>query len=138
MTKKEFALIASVFLFLGGLLFFSLRSLHQEEQVFSSVDFSFYSLTGHATTSIGNYSWVAVATSTSNLGFISLCDTADTGVNNNNPIFIGFGATSTRPWGYRLPSGGCYTMSLAQNNIFYGTIYAIASTATSTLLQLYK
>ena len=55
-------------------------------------------------------------------------------------MYLSFGTASTtanspaKPYGYRLPSGSCYEMN--SDKLYYGDIYAIASTATATILTL--
>ncbi len=107
-------------------------------------DFSFTAatstVTSVGTTTLANITnWTALKYSgNGSQGFVSICDNADGGVSVNNPVYLGFGATSTKPFGFRLASGDCYRMTLAANNMFYGTIYALASTASTTILEIYK
>lgn len=113
------------------------KPLQGPQDKVGGVDFAFTSVTNTSTTA-GIYNWTAVKYSgTGSQGFVSFCHNNDTPA-ANNPIYLGFGATSTKPYGYRLDSGQCYNMSLAANNMFYGTVYALASTATTTLLEVYK
>lgn len=136
-------LIGIVFtgLALGGLWLYGSSSTKAPAGTPLGGDFSFTSSPTQATTTIGNYAWVQFATTTPNMGFASICDNADTGVNVNNPLYLGFGTTSPvngKPFGYRLRSGECYVMTPASNNMFYGKLYSIASTATSTLISTFK
>ena len=108
----------------------------QPEQLVGG-DFGFFAPT-NATSTVGIYTWTRIATTTPNMGFAQICDNADIGVVANNPVYIGFGATSTKPYGFRLGSGECYKMSQADNNMFYGFIYALASGSTTTILSTYK
>lgn len=71
------------------------------------------------------------------VGFVALCHNNDT-PNANNPVYLGFNSTSTKPFGYRLNPGECYRMTQQDENMFYGTMYAIASSASTTLLEIYK
>lgn len=140
MTKKLLILIAVV-LVIGVVVW---RSDHQQQQPVGGVDYSFTAATSTVTstgtsTTAGIYSWTALKyPGNGSQGFVSICDNADPGISANNPVYLGFGATSTKPFGYRLASGDCYRMSLSSNNMFYGTVYVQASTATTTILEIYK
>lgn len=106
-----------------------------QSELLGGSDYAFDSAT-QATSSIGVYSWSTVLSADSSRGYTALCNNANSGFDNNNPVYLGFGATSTKPYGFRLASGACFEITSEKR--FYGTIYAIASTATTTLLQVYK
>jgi hypothetical protein len=89
-----------------------------------------------ATSSVGIYSWATVLAANNSHAYRTFCNNADGGVNANNPVYLGFGATSTDPYGFRLASGECYEMTL--DKMFWGTVYAIASTSTTTVLTITK
>lgn len=90
-----------------------------------------------ATSSVGIYAWTSVLSADSSRGYVSFCN--DSRI-TNSAIYLGFGATSTVSglgmYGISVPSNTCYEMTL--DKMFYGNVYAIASSATSTLLKLYK
>lgn len=138
---KNLIIVSAIVLFVAILL-----GLHQapKSKPVGGVDFSFTAATSTGTsigttTSVGIYNWTTLKYAGSgSQGFVNFCDNADTGVSANNPVYLGFGSTTTKPFGFRLGSGNCYTMTLATNNMFYGTVYALASTATTTLLEIYK
>lgn len=100
----------------------------------AAMPFSYNSAT-QATSSVGIYAWSTVLPADSGRGYVSLCNDSRTA---NSDIYLGFGATSTVSgsgmFGRAIPSNSCYEMTL--DNMFYGNIYAIASSATSTLLTV--
>lgn len=85
-----------------------------------------------ATSSVGIYSSSLVLGADSGRQFVSFCNYGASG----DSLYLGFGATSTKPYGRVISSQACYQMTL--ENMFTGPIYSIASTATSTLLIIYK
>jgi hypothetical protein len=121
---------------------FGYRQGPQQKPLGANYTFTTATSTGTSigtSTTAGIYSWAALKYSgNGSQGFVSFCDNADSGVSANNPVYLGLGATSTKPYGIRIASGGCYTMTLAADNMFYGTVYVQASTATSTILEIYK
>lgn len=131
-------LLGLVFVGTGVMLWQSEENLPQ-----AGAYYSFNSATSSisnlgTSTSAGIYKWTALKYSgNKGVGFVSICHNDDS-VNASNPVYLGFGATSTKPYGFRLKPGDCYRMTQADENMFYGTIYAIASTATTTLLEIYK
>lgn len=99
------------------------------------VNFSYTSPT-QSTTSVGIYNWETVLSADNSRGYATICDNANLSVSSVNPVYLAFGATSTDPYGYRLGSGECYEMT--RQNMFYGAVYAIASTSTTTVLTITK
>lgn len=106
----------------------------QEQRVGAGMPFSYNSAT-QATSSIGIYSWSTVLSADSNRGYLSFCNDSRTA---NSAIYLGMGATtsvsSSGMYGRAIPSNTCYEMTL--DNMFYGSIYGIASSSTSTLLTV--
>lgn len=104
-------------------------------------EFQYYEAT-HGTDTVGIYGWVEILGNDSSRGNTKICDNANGGINTANPVYLYFGTASTtavsptKPNGYRLGSGECYEMMLDNN--FNGPVYAIASTATTTLLHVYN
>ncbi len=102
--------------------------------------FSFPAAT-NASSTVGVYAWSSVYAGNSSQGFVALCNSS---MVTNNYLSLNFGSASTtanvpgKPFGYQLAPGGCYTMSQEQGNLFGGSVYAIASSATTTLLEIYK
>ena len=84
-----------------------------------------------ATSSVGNYNWSTVLSADSSRNYAAICNNS---IVSNDAIYLGLGATSTKPYGFRLASGECYEMT--NEKLFYGTIYGIASTATATVLTV--
>jgi hypothetical protein len=91
-----------------------------------------YNTTSSATTSVGTSLWATVLAESSGRGYVSFCNES---VASNSAIFLRFGATSTPSAlgmsGIRVPSGACFEMT--QEKMFYGNVFAIASSSTSTL-----
>lgn len=115
--------------FLTGV--FAFRSMSQKKE--PNFGF-FYTAPTQATSSVGLYAWATILSADSSRSYVALCNNGDAGVNANNPIYLGLGATSTKPYGFRLASGECYEMD--ESNMFYGAIYGIASTSTTTLTSV--
>jgi hypothetical protein len=86
-----------------------------------------------ATSSVTTSAWSSVLSSDTSRNYASLCNSSNV---IGSAIFLGFDATSTPPYGIIVPPQQCY--NIGSENMFFGTIYAIASTSTSTLLKLYK
>src|SRR5437773_945171 len=99
--------IPVVLLLLVALFFWYKHPVNQDRPV-GAVDFSFTNststVTSNGTSTLANItSWTALNYSgNGSQGFVSICDNADGGVSANNPVYLGFGATSTKPFGYRL------------------------------------
>lgn len=91
----------------------------------------FYNSASQATTSVTTSSWSVVLAADSSRGYTTLCNNSNVA---NDAMFLGFGATSTKPYGFRLASGACYEMTL--DKMFYGNVYAIASGSASTMLRV--
>lgn len=110
------------------------RLLTTERPLGSALPFSFNSAT-QATSSVGVYSWSTILSADSSRGYVRLCN--DSRVTNAD-VYLGFGATSTVSssgmYGTLIAPNSCYEMTL--DNMFYGTMYAIASSSTSTLLTV--
>lgn len=102
-------------------------------------EFSFYSVTS-ATSTVNPYTWTRIATTTPDMGFYNVCDDGGP-IDPTYNVYLAFMATTTipnKPYGLRLAPGECYRMTQQENNMFYGWIYALASSSTTTLLQIYK
>lgn len=143
MTILKKSLIALVFVALAILFVLHFEPANRQDNI-GGVEYSFTAATS-TVTSVGTSTLVNISTWTAlpiatngSQGYIAICDNADSGISTSNPVYLGFGSTSTKPFGYRLASGGCHTMTLSSNNMFYGTIYAIASTASTTILEIAK
>lgn len=95
----------------------------------------FYYTTATSTNFTIGTSWTANASpllpADSSRGYIDFCNNS---IVANDAIYLGLGATSSSVSGIRIPTGSCYEMT--QANMFYGNIYAMASTSTSTLLTV--
>ena len=93
---------------------------------------TFYNSSSLSTTTVGIYSWSTVLSADSSRTYVSLCNDS---VAANSAIFLGMGATSSVSRlgmaGIRVPSGSCY--ELTSDKMFYGVVYGIASSSTSTL-----
>lgn len=89
-----------------------------------------------ATSTAGIYAWSRVLTADSSRVFASLCNASPALPTTNDVMFIALGATSTPPYGITVSPGKCYEMTL--DNMFWGDVYARASTSTSTLTSVYK
>lgn len=94
-----------------------------------------YNSANMATSSVGTYVWTSVLSPDSSRRYVSLCND---NLAANSAIYLAMGATSTVSsagmLGIRVAGGNCYEMT--ETKMFYGTVYAIASSATSTLLKL--
>jgi hypothetical protein len=95
-----------------------------------------YSAPTMATSSVGIYSSSLILAGDSGRQYASFCNATNSLPTTNDALFLGFGATSTKPYGILIAPQKCYEMNLS--NMFTGPVYAIASTATSTLLIIYK
>lgn len=106
-----------------------------EEQPLAKVGGSatpfFYKAATQATSTVNITSWTNVLAADSGRGYTAICNN---GIVAGDTMFLGFGATSTKPYGFRLASGTCYEMTL--DKMFYGNIFAISSTSTSTLMTV--
>ncbi len=91
----------------------------------------FFNTPTSATSSVGIYTQTSVLAADTGRSFASFCNNS---ITSNDAVFLQLGSTSTIPSGIRLASGQCYTMVSENGNLFPGTIYAQASTATTTLL----
>jgi hypothetical protein len=111
-----------------GLLYWLWRS----DGTFGSQPYSF-SVPTMTSSSVGIYSSSLVLSADSGRTFASFC-------NNNHAsgdaVYLGLGATSTKPYGRLIKSQECYQLHPEQ--MFTGPVYAIASTATTTLLIISK
>lgn len=107
------------------------------------LDYSFNSATSSisnlaTTTQVNPNSWTQLKYSGNRgVGFAQICTDSNTA---NNPIYLSYGSTSTKPFGSAVINSNepCYRMTQTDNNMFYGTVYAIASSATTTLLESFK
>jgi hypothetical protein len=129
-------IVVSIFLFIiAACLGFYWHSTQRSELLGS--DFSFSAATS-ATSTVGIYSWTQVLAGDSSRGFAYFCNDNRTSTNN---IYLGLGATSSVSavagnTGIMIPGNSCYRMT--QSEMFYGIIYAIASSATSSLITVSK
>jgi hypothetical protein len=144
--KALIAAVAIVMLVFTGMTVYEAKRLNTKveeavqqpvvEKPVGSMPFSFNSAT-QATTTVGLYAWSTIASADSNRGYMSFCNDSRTA---NSAIYLSFGATTTLPasgnglFGRAIPLSSCYEMTL--DKMFYGTIYAVATTATSTLMTV--
>lgn len=133
-TIDTLILVLAVAFIIGLAGYFAYKS-HSFEPI-AGGDFSYFSST-MATSSVGTYSWSTIVAADTSRGYASFCNDSRAA---NSDIYLGLGGTSSVSTlgmaGIAIPSNTCYQMT--QANMFTGIIYAIASSATSTLLQVYK
>lgn len=139
MNKITMGIIVAVLLAYGLLYFIQPRSDLPNVGAYYSFNSATSSISSVGTSTLVNITtWTQLKYSgNKGVGFAAFCHNNDT-PNANNPVYLGFSATSTKPYGYRLNPGECYKMTQQEENMFYGTIYAIASSASTTLLEIYK
>lgn len=137
-----------ILIILGTIVAFGVFWMYQSNQPkdfkAGGLDYSFNSATSSisnlaTTTLINPYTWTQLKYSgNKGVGMAQFC--TDTNVTASNPIYLAFGATSTKPFGSAIINGTppCYRMTQTDNNMFYGTVYGIASSATSTLMESFK
>jgi hypothetical protein len=129
--KKVFITLA-VLAFLGGLVALYVTDKPKGQMAGGSSDPFFYTASTQATSSIGTHLWSTVLSASSRRGYVSFCNES---VAANSAVFLSFGSTSTVSslgiGGIRVASGSCYEMT--SEKMFYGTIYGIATSSTSTL-----
>jgi hypothetical protein len=131
-----------ILLLLGGAVW-SYSSLKSENKPVGGGGFYTFYDTSNATSSVGIYAWTLLATSTPDQGFHRICDSAQPAVNVNNPVYLVLTSSSTAPlptppYGTKLLSGDCYTLTGSTDSMFRGFIFARASTSTTTLTQTFK
>jgi hypothetical protein len=90
-----------------------------------------YNISTNSTSTVGPSAWVTVLSADSSRGYASVCNNS---ILSNDAVYLAFGATTTKPLGFRLPSGNCYEMT--NDKMFFGAVYSIASTASTTLLMI--
>lgn len=93
----------------------------------------FYTSPTSVSSTVGIYNETNILTPSSGRGYVSFCNNSITA---NDAVYLGFNASSTRTSGIRIPTGSCYEMTTLK--MFTGYVYAIASTATTSLLTIYK
>src|SRR4051812_25164348 len=123
-TTRVFVSIVVVCLLGLGVLWLDVHRQQPKEQTIAGiVDYSFTNATSNitsaGTSTLANITtWTALPIVTNAAdGYVAICDNADNGINTSNPVYVGFGSTSTKPYGYRLGSGACHTMTLSSNNM---------------------
>src|SRR4051812_24331428 len=68
---------------------------------------TYYSST-QATTTANPYTWSSVLAADSTKRYGTVCNDS---ITSNDAVYLGFGATSSKPYGYRLASGSCYELN---------------------------
>jgi hypothetical protein len=130
--KKLFITIAAIAVLAAGYFF----GQKPDSQMAGGERFNYKEST-QATASAGLYGWTSVLSADSGRQYATICNNS---IVANDSVYLYFGTASTtavsptRPNGYRLASGACYEMT--NDKLYFGPVYAIASTATTTLLTV--